>query len=102
LSALAPHKEHQRDECLIHQAHEAAVTNRVGKLPHQMELDMQQIIGIEVAITRLMKVNDDFHDLTQRQACLAPMLAQVVGDQEPLPLRFKLSAEVIDKAKHFD
>jgi len=49
-----------------------------------------------------MKVNDDRHDFTQRQAGSAPTLAQVVGDQEPLPLRFKLSAEVIYKAKHFD
>jgi hypothetical protein len=67
-----------------------------------MELGMQQIIGLEIAITRLMKVNDDRHDPTQRQAGSAPTVAQVVGDQEPLPLWFKLSTEVIYKAKHFD
>jgi hypothetical protein len=51
------------------QGHKALRANSLRKSPFEMAPDIAQVIALEVTIARLMEINDDGHDLTDRQAC---------------------------------
>ncbi len=59
------------------------------------------IIGFEVAVTRLMKRNQNRHDFAQVQASLSLAKLESTSQKLLLPLRFKAFAEIIDGAEQF-
>jgi hypothetical protein len=49
-----------------HQLHETIVADKIRKLRVQFIADVTYVIGFEVSIVGLVKVNHDGHDLTHR------------------------------------
>ena len=67
-TATAQQVDRQRHKRSAHQAHKPSVAHQVGELALQVFTDILVVIGFEGAIVRLMKMNNDGHDLTQRKA----------------------------------
>jgi hypothetical protein len=49
-----------------HQFYETIVAHKIRKLRVQVIADVKCVVGFEVSIVGLMKVNHDGHDLTHR------------------------------------
>jgi len=64
--------------------------------------DMLGIVRLEMAIMRLVKINQNCHDLTDTQTSLPSPLHCTAGQQPVLPARQKHLAKVIDIAKQFE
>lgn len=54
----------QRDHHLRNQGDKARIADQIGKLTRQVDLDVLSVIRVEYSIVRLMKMNQDRHDLT--------------------------------------
>ena len=77
------------------------VADNAWKRIRPLALHLLLIVGFEVAITRLMKANQNCHDLAQAEAAGAIAKLQSASQKLLLPLRFKGFAEIIDGAKEF-
>lgn len=83
------------------QSHKARITDQVWEFTSQMHLDRLRVIGFEVAIMRLVKMDENRHHLALTQpAC--PLALFPGGKLAGVPLRCKLSHEIIDITKQFE
>src|SRR5262245_16018120 len=70
-----------------HQDYKPLITHQFRKLASQVLANMFRVIGFEVSILRLMKVNNDRHDLTHTQLATPAAFFTPIFDSSALPER---------------
>jgi hypothetical protein len=77
------------------------VADQVGKFLSQIDLNLLGVVGFEVPVTRLMKMDEKGHDLTVIQFPLALALPSAAHQLLVLPVERYQLAEIIDMTEQF-
>jgi hypothetical protein len=91
----------QRHQYRWHEFHKPVVADQVRKLRAQIDLHKLRVVGLEIAVTHLMKVNHDRHDLAWTQLTGSSTALYTRLQQFSLPFWTKSQPEIIDMAEQF-
>src|SRR5512144_1807478 len=86
----------QRNECGGDQGHQPVITEPLREGTSQVPADMKQVKRFEVAVMRLMKMNQDGHEFAQHEAATAAAVTLTMLELLAVPVGQEQTAEVID------
>jgi hypothetical protein len=86
----------QQDQHTRYQGDKTGIANQVREFSLQLDVNVLQVVGFEVTVTRLMKMDENSHDFTVAQFATALALTATAGQLIVLPVGCKKLAEIID------
>src|SRR5688572_22839042 len=86
--------EHGGDEF-----YKTVVAHQVRKLVGQVHLHVLRVVGLEIPVAHLMKVNQDGHDLAGMQLSSSAALLKTALQQFGFPKAGKCQPKIIDSAE---
>src|SRR5260221_1482662 len=92
----------QRQEHTRHEFDEPGIAHQLGELRMQLLRHVLGVIGLESAVMRGLKEDQDGHDLTGMQLARPSALPLARGQHLTVPQRLEADPELVDRAEEFE